>query len=119
ASKDDGERLDKIARDVNDAVHNILGDIAKIHGKKVIIGFGLSGSTAGEGNAGKLGNFASGTSGAPAGWAWVGERGPELVRMRGGETVIPSHVARGFASGTSGWDRRAGLHPSRGVVGPR
>ena len=31
--------------------------------------------------------FASGTNWAPAGWAWVGERGPELMRFRGGEQV--------------------------------
>jgi hypothetical protein len=30
----------------------------------------------------------------PDGWAWVGEAGPELVRFRGGETVLPDIVAR-------------------------
>jgi phage-related protein len=34
--------------------------------------------------------FAKGTSSAPPGWALVGERGPELVKMRGGETVLPT-----------------------------
>jgi phage-related minor tail protein len=33
--------------------------------------------------------YARGTSGAAPGWAWVGERGPELVRFGGGETVLP------------------------------
>jgi hypothetical protein len=47
---------------------------------------------------------ASGTSSAPAGWSWVGERGPELMRFRGGERVL-SHpqsmrVSRGYAGGT-------------------
>jgi phage-related tail protein len=46
--------------------------------------------------------YASGTPGAAHGWAWVGEKGPELVNFRGGESVIPSHVARGYASGTVG-----------------
>jgi SLT domain-containing protein len=46
--------------------------------------------------------YASGTTGAAAGWALVGERGPELVSMRGGETVIPNHALRGYASGTGG-----------------
>lgn len=36
--------------------------------------------------------FASGTPRAPRGWAWVGERGPELMRFRGGEAVLP-HAA--------------------------
>jgi Lysozyme like domain len=43
--------------------------------------------------------FAQGTSGAPPGWAWVGEKGPELIRMTGGETVIPTHRLPGFAEG--------------------
>lgn len=39
-------------------------------------------------NPGKFINFyEDGTEGAPPGWAWVGERGPELMRMRGGETI--------------------------------
>jgi hypothetical protein len=48
--------------------------------------------------------FAGGTSGAPRGWARVGERGPELVYFNGGETVLPNRVStaitRGFANGT-------------------
>ncbi|MEU8948781.1 transglycosylase SLT domain-containing protein [Streptomyces sp. NPDC048489] len=48
--------------------------------------------------------YAKGTDGAEKGWAWVGERGPELVNFGGGETVLPHgmsmKVARGYASGT-------------------
>jgi hypothetical protein len=44
--------------------------------------------------------YASGTSGASSGWAWVGEQGPELVRFSGGESVIPNGVSRGYAGGT-------------------
>jgi len=36
------------------------------------------------------GGYALGTSSAAPGWAWVGERGPELVRFRGGESVTPA-----------------------------
>jgi phage-related protein/acid phosphatase family membrane protein YuiD len=32
--------------------------------------------------------YAGGTSSASPGWAWVGERGPELMRFRGGEQVM-------------------------------
>jgi phage-related minor tail protein len=32
--------------------------------------------------------YASGTRGAAPGWAWVGERGPELVNFGGGEQVL-------------------------------
>ncbi|MER9665558.1 hypothetical protein [Mesorhizobium sp. M0203] len=38
----------------------------------------------------KLFGFADGTESAPDGWAWVGERGPELRKLRGGD-VIRSH----------------------------
>lgn len=43
------------------------------------------------------GAYASGTNSAPPGWAWVGEEGPELIRMRGGETVLPAEVSREYA----------------------
>lgn len=33
--------------------------------------------------------YAEGTDNAARGWAWVGEKGPELMWMNGGETVIP------------------------------
>lgn len=53
----------------------------------------------GGGGGGLFGNlfgaipfFASGTSSAPRGLAVVGEKGPELVRFRGGEQVIPNHA---------------------------
>jgi hypothetical protein len=39
--------------------------------------------------------FASGTGSAPAGMAWVGENGPELVNFRGGEQVIPNSAIGG------------------------
>ena len=35
--------------------------------------------------------YAMGTNRASRGWAWVGERGPELLRFRGGESVTPSN----------------------------
>jgi SLT domain-containing protein/uncharacterized coiled-coil DUF342 family protein len=44
--------------------------------------------------------YATGTQGAAKGWAWVGERGPELVNFGGGETVL-NHGDSMFASGTS------------------
>ncbi|WP_316234889.1 phage tail tape measure C-terminal domain-containing protein [Bradyrhizobium sp. SZCCHNR1004] len=41
--------------------------------------------------------FASGTDSAPGGLAWVGERGPELVRLPKGAAVYPNHVSMQFA----------------------
>ncbi|HEV7371480.1 MAG TPA: hypothetical protein VGO20_20445, partial [Arenibaculum sp.] len=37
--------------------------------------------------------FAAGTSSASPGWAWVGEKGPELIRLRGGEEILPHDVS--------------------------
>jgi SLT domain-containing protein len=53
--------------------------------------------------------YAVGTTGAARGWAWVGERGPELVRFGGGETVLnhadslraASLATAGYAKGTA------------------
>lgn len=42
--------------------------------------------------------FARGTNGAPEGWNWVGEDGPELMRMRGGEVIRPHAQSRDMAA---------------------
>jgi hypothetical protein len=44
--------------------------------------------------------YAAGSRGARSGWAIVGERGPELMHLRGGEVIIPNHQLRGYADGT-------------------
>ncbi len=44
--------------------------------------------------------FAGGTTSAPSGWAWVGERGPELVRFRGGEQVLSNRDSMRAIGGT-------------------
>jgi hypothetical protein len=44
---------------------------------------------------GGIGLYADGTASARAGLAMVGEEGPELVRFKGGEKVIPNHQLRG------------------------
>jgi SLT domain-containing protein len=42
----------------------------------------------GIGNNAAYGGYATGTGSARPGWSWVGERGPELMRFRGGEAVL-------------------------------
>ena len=44
-----------------------------------------------------IGGFASGTPDAPPGWAWVGEEGPELMYLHGGETILPASVSEKVA----------------------
>lgn len=41
--------------------------------------------------------FARGTENAPPGWSWVGEEGPELMRLHGGEQILPAAVSRELA----------------------
>lgn len=48
-----------------------------------------------------LRGFAEGTSSAPPGLAWVGERGPELVNFKGGEKVFTNSQSRAIVSGNS------------------
>jgi hypothetical protein len=58
--------------------------------------------------------YASGTPAASAGWAWVGEAGPELVKFHGGETVVPTHSVGGYAEGAGWYDQ--GYFPGIGPV---
>ena len=51
----------------------------------------------------KLGvGYASGTSSAARGLAWVGEQGPELVAFRGGERVFPASASTAALSAATG-----------------
>jgi hypothetical protein len=45
-----------------------------------------------------LGGYASGTMSADPGWKWVGEQGPELMYLGGGETVLPSDISLALSS---------------------
>jgi hypothetical protein len=45
--------------------------------------------------------YARGTASARAGVAMVGERGPELVRFKGGEKIVPNHQLRAANSNSS------------------
>lgn len=73
-------------------------------------GSSFSGTTsnAGAGEVPQMGSayfrrgHAAGTASAPPGWAWVGENGPELMRFRGGETVLNAQRSREFAAGSGG-----------------
>lgn len=48
-------------------------------------------------NNAKIPEFAKGTNFAPKGWAWVGEQGPELVNLRGGEQIKTASQSKSFA----------------------
>jgi hypothetical protein len=48
-----------------------------------------------------VGYYATGTANAPPGWAIVGEKGPELMQLRGGEQIFPNDVSAKMMAG--GW----------------
>lgn len=89
---------DKLLGDVMDALFQVNGAggggglLSGLFGRL----FGGGGFKANTTLGGFLMNgYADGTASARAGLAMVGEEGPELVRFKGGEKVIPNHQLRG------------------------
>ncbi|PLT99140.1 phage tail tape-measure protein [Sinorhizobium medicae] len=80
---------DKLLNDVLDAVFQVSGAGAGAGGGG-LLSWLFGGGSKVDPWAGLRG-YASGTSSARPGVAWVGEKGPELVRFKGGEEVIPNH----------------------------
>lgn len=61
-----------------------------------------AGTNPGNGSAHFWANgFASGTPDAPPGWSWVGEQGPELINLHGGEAILPADTSLAFAAAAS------------------
>lgn len=91
---------DKLLNDVLDAVFKVSnassggGGLFGVLGN--LLGFGGASSSAPSWlnngfDASPMAKYASGTPSARPGVAWVGEKGPELVRFKGGEEVVPNH----------------------------
>ena len=85
---------DKLLNEVLDAVFKV-GNASGTSGGgglfSSILGGLFGGGQMGIAKAGGVGLYAAGTPAARPGVAWVGEKGPELVRFKGGEEVIPNH----------------------------
>ncbi|MBP2466825.1 hypothetical protein JOH52_002846 [Sinorhizobium meliloti] len=86
---------DKLLNDVLDAVFQVSGAGA---GGGGLLSWLFGGGSKVDPWAGLRG-YANGTSSARPGVAWVGEKGPELVRFKGGEEVIPNHRLQRPANG--------------------
>lgn len=76
--------------DFKDALANLLGNV----GSRLL-------DSAVSGLFSSIPGFAMGTSHAPGGLAWVGERGPELVGLPRGAQVIPNYDLGSMAGGMS------------------
>ena len=108
-----GDTWDKIKGWFNDMAEKIAGPLKALQG--LVTGGGPFDNLVGK-IAEKLGKdlknwaakklglptdegYATGTRHARPGWAWVGERGPELVRFRGGEQVLTHTESLAATSG--------------------
>ena len=85
------------AEDLMPVVRDAYARLGRTTANALGVDLGMT-SSGHSGDAGHVDAYASGTSNAPPGWAWVGEEGPELIHMRGGETVLPSEISREFAA---------------------
>ena len=108
-----GDRLQQYLMDgkiswksLGDVAENVLNDIMAEVVKLALVNpfknwaFGQDNATLGSGGIGdlltkifSLGGHANGTESAVPGWKWVGERGPELMKMRAGDVVRSNPVS--------------------------
>ena len=75
-------RLPNLSPNIYDPLSNIVAGI-----RYMLANYGSIDAVVGPRRGGWYG-YASGTTNARKGWAWVGENGPELVNFGGGETVL-------------------------------
>ncbi|MBA1141758.1 phage tail length tape measure family protein [Mesorhizobium neociceri] len=62
-----------------------------------------------------LGLFADGTENAPAGWSWVGERGPELRKLRAGDVIRSNPRSMQMAGNQGGAPAANDSRPSQNI----
>lgn len=67
--------------------------------------------------ANRVSGYASGTDNAPPGYAWVGEKGPELMYMHGGEQIIPAEASRRLAEDYAAYRRYTAENGDTAVTG--
>ena len=60
--------------------------------------------------------YASGTANAVPGWSWVGEEGPELMRMHGGEQILPNHVSQEVAQTYRAYSKYSGEYAAARAI---
>ncbi|WP_136617069.1 MULTISPECIES: hypothetical protein [Mesorhizobium] len=65
--------------------------------------------------SGSWGLFADGTENAPSGWAWVGERGPELRKLRAGDVIRSNPRSMEMAANQSGGAPAANDRPAQAI----
>lgn len=61
-------------------------------------------------SAPNIGHLASGTTSWGGGWSWVGEKGPELMRLPRGSQVLPAPQSAALTGGTGGVQFTGPIH---------
>jgi TP901 family phage tail tape measure protein len=102
-----GEKRIRIQAEIEQLKRELAAAQAQIdalHGKTVTVIYnerrGQARDAPGEAHGGIIGGAATG--GPRGGLTWVGEQGPELVRIPGGSTVIPAGQSRTLAGASAG-----------------
>ncbi len=108
ARKGDAEALGLITGK-SDALLDAARSVYASSGDYAVIEKMVRSTLEGLGKGLNLPGFASGTASAPPGMALVGERGPELVRLRGGERIYPANESQRMLSGRDDGAVAAGL----------
>src|SRR5258708_25217711 len=103
ARRDIAIELGRIVDDSRRAINEMQAAWDALHGKKVSIEFTTAFVASHGVHVLPAATNAKGTPGAAPGWSWAGELGPALINLKGGEQIIPSHIARGYAGG-AGWN---------------
>lgn len=87
-----------VSSNAHAAAASVAAALAGLHNRTVTVNVVRASYNSGLGGFSTGGGYAFGTSSARPGWKWVGEHGPELMRFRGGEQVLPADVSAQFAS---------------------
>lgn len=97
------EQVTEIVAGMTDAnineIERKLEIIARNRTATIIANVVTTGTTA---RVGDIAHNAQGTNSARPGLSWVGEEGPELINLRGGEQIIPADKSAAMMSGGAG-----------------
>jgi len=97
------EQVSKIVAEMTDAnaddIERRLTVLARTRMVNLVANVVHAGTTA---RPGDIAHNARGTNSARPGLSWVGEEGPELINLRGGEQIIPADKSAAMMSGGAG-----------------
>lgn len=101
-AKTAADKMDIAAGKARDLADNI-DDIDEFKKVDVVVGYRITGSiqAAQDARLNRIPQYAKGGTNIPAGLAWVGERGPELIYVPGGSTIYDAQKSERMASSSA------------------